>query len=277
MKITKYKIIISIITIINIVLMCFCISLTSGQIKNEEIFNYYIKETPLKESDKLYVIKEKSNSQVNEGKEEKIEEIYQKGKEEYYIKVNCLAQTVTIYEKDEKGYYSVPFKVMICSTGTNTPQTGIYQITSFKKEWLALQGKVYGQYCTQIVGNILFHSVPYLEFENPASLEYWEYDKLGEEASLGCVRLTVQDAKWIFDNCVTGTNVEFYSSENPGPLGKPTIEKISQYEELKNWDPTDEKEKNPWKQYFEEKKKEIKRLKQIVTTINEITKYIKIH
>ena len=78
-------------------------------------------------------------------------------------------------------------------------------------------------------------------------MEYWEYDKLGEEASLGCIRLTVESAKWIFDNCETGTQVEFYSSEDPGPLGKPETQKISDYsEELKNWDPTDEKQENPW-------------------------------
>ena len=90
---------------------------------------------------------------------------------------------------------------MICSTGIDTPKEGIYEITSYKKEWLALQGNVYGKYCTQIVGDILFHSVPYMENYNSASLEYWEYDKLGQDVSLGCVRLKVEDAKWIFDNC----------------------------------------------------------------------------
>lgn len=288
MKKTKYKAIISIITIIDIILMYFFCSLNSNEVKSEEVFRYYITETTLSETNKIYVIDEKIENKINknenvnkninindnnDNKEEKIEEVYQQGKEKYYIKVNCLAQTVTIYEKDENGYYSVPFKAMICSTGTNTPQLGIYQITSFKEKWLALQGKVYGQYCTQIIGDILFHSVPYLEYKNPASLEYWEYDKLGEKASLGCVRLTVEDAKWIFENCEEGTKVEFYSSENPGLLGKPTIEKISQYDELKNWDPTDEKEKNPWKQYLETKNK---KMKQVVTTINEITKYMKI-
>ena len=53
---------------------------------------------------------------------------------------------------------------------------------------------------TQITGNILFHSVPYTEKYNNASLEYWEYDKLGTSASLGCIRLTVKNAKWIYDN-----------------------------------------------------------------------------
>lgn len=182
-----------------------------------------------------------------EENEENLEEIYPTGTTKYYIKVNCKSQTVNVYEKDENNKYSKPVKVMLCSTGVETPKTGVYKITSFKQEWLGLQGNVYGQYCTQIVGNILFHSVPYIEKNNPSSLEYWEYDKLGEEASLGCIRLTVESAKWIFDNCETGTQVEFYSSEDPGPFGKPETQKISDYsEELKNWDPTDEKQENPW-------------------------------
>ena len=49
----------------------------------------------------------------------------------------------------------------------------------------------------------------------------------GTAASMGCVRMTVEDAKWIYDNCKSGTTVEFYSSENPGPLGKPEAMKIT--------------------------------------------------
>ena len=137
----------------------------------------------------------------------------------YYIKVNNEANVVTVFTKDSEGQYTVPVKAMICSTGTATPTSGIYDI-KLRWEWLALFGDVYGHYSTQIVGNILFHSVPYLEKGNPASLEYWEYDKLGTSCSAGCVRLTVADAKWIYDNIEQGTLVEFYSSSNPGPLRK---------------------------------------------------------
>ena len=167
----------------------------------------------------------------------------------YYIKVNYGAQVVTIYKKDNSGNYTVPVKAMICSTGEYTPKSGTYSIPA-RWKWLGLQGGVAGQYCTQITGNILFHSVPYLTKGDPGSLEYWEYDKLGTYASAGCIRLTVQDAKWIYDNCAKGTKVEFYSSSNPGPLGKPTAKKISDAEgELKNWDPTDPNPNNPWKNY----------------------------
>lgn len=171
------------------------------------------------------------------------------GKSPYYIRVNYGANVVTIYTKDDSGYYTVPFKAMICSCGTATPKAGTYE-TSSKYEWLSLVGNVNGQYATRIVNRILFHSVPYLK-QSPDTLEYWEYDKLGTTASAGCIRLTVEDAKWIYDNCTSGTKVEFYSDENPGPLGKPTAQKISSNEECRNWDPTDPSTQNPWKNYNE--------------------------
>lgn len=169
------------------------------------------------------------------------------GESNYYIKINNTANTVTIYKKDQNGKYTVPVKAMVCSTGSATPKSGTYKM-DMKYKWHALFGNVYGQYCTRIVGNILFHSVPYLKNGDPSSLEYWEYDKLGTSASAGCIRLTVEDAKWIYTNCPKGTMVEFYSSSNPGPLGKPTATKISSEESpYKNWDPTDPASNNPWK------------------------------
>lgn len=173
-----------------------------------------------------------------------------KDKNTYYIKINNQANVVTIYTKDSKGKYTVPVKAMICSIGEATPKSGVYR-TSDMYTWRLLQGDVYGQYAVRITGHILFHSVPYKKRAKD-TLEWWEYDKLGTDASLGCIRLTVEDAKWIYDNCPKGTQVEFYYSSDPGPLGKPTSKKISSYDEkLKNWDPTDPDTKNPWKTYVE--------------------------
>ncbi len=171
-----------------------------------------------------------------------------KTKNKYYIKVNYGAQVVTVYTYDSKGNYSVPVKAMVCSTGTETPRSGVYKIPA-KILWCKMYGDVYAHYCSQIVGNILFHSVPFLE-KNNHTLEYWEYDKLGTKASMGCIRLTTRDAKWLFDNVSVGTSVEFYSSSNPGPLGKPTAPKISSApKNLRGWDPTDPDPNNPWKNY----------------------------
>ena len=163
----------------------------------------------------------------------------------YYIKVNVQANTVTVYEPDANDYFTVPVRAMICSTGTATPTSGVFEAPGSKgvvAEWWSLFGNVYGHYVTHITGNILFHSVPYTKNGDNSSLEYWEFDKLGTAASMGCVRLQVVDAKWIHDNAKQGNiqAVEFYSSSDPGPLGKPMAPKISDNEACRNWDPTAE-------------------------------------
>ncbi|MFI3201430.1 MAG: L,D-transpeptidase [Eubacteriales bacterium] len=164
----------------------------------------------------------------------------------YYIKVNVQEQVVTIYSKDGNGEYTVPVKAMLCSTGAATPSSGVYG-TSSKYRWHTLFYGVYGQYTTRIVGSILFHSVPYLTYGDAGSLLTEEYDQLGLAVSAGCIRLTVADAKWIYDYCATGTLVEFYSSSIASPLTTPVTRKISDMEgELKNWDPTDLDANNPW-------------------------------
>lgn len=188
----------------------------------------------------------------------------------YYVKVNCGAQTVTIYKKDAEGNYTVPAKIMVCSTGTETPASGIFKIPKtyskpIKAKWHPLQGGVWGQYITRITGNILFHSVPY-ERKDPATLEWWEYDKLGTKASLGCIRLRVIDAKWIYDNCKSGTQVEFYSSSDTS--GKPSAQKISEADpSVRVWDPTDPNSENPWRTYKEETKEEKPNTNQIENTV----------
>ena len=198
--------------------------------------------------------KEKTQPENNEEKNEQNNESkpieYPTGSSPYYIRVNNQANVVTIYGKDDNGYYSVPVKAMICSTGEVTPPSWRYPSNTYdiqgRWEWLDLMGDVYGHYATQICGNILFHSVPYTEKWNPGSLEWWEYDKLGTSASAGCVRLTLADAWWIFHYVPSGTTVEFYYDSDPGPLGKPWAKKISDNLECRGWDPTDGSPDNPW-------------------------------
>ncbi|HKL80481.1 MAG TPA: L,D-transpeptidase family protein [Mobilitalea sp.] len=164
----------------------------------------------------------------------------------YLIKVNRVHNTITVYTQDEKGKYNVPVKAMTCSVGKLGTQTrvGTFQ-TRAKYRWKALMGNVWGQYSTRIVGGILFHSVYYYENGNPETLANKEYNKLGSAASHGCIRLTVADAKWIYDNCIVGTTVVVYDDEkSPGPLGKPEAIKLPS---KVRWDPTDPNTNNPYK------------------------------
>lgn len=167
-----------------------------------------------------------------------------KAKNLYAIKVNRTANCVTVYTYDEKGKYTVPVRAMVCSTGLNNATiTGDYTI-GIKTEWLFLVGDVFGRYISGISGDYLFHSVPYYTL-NEQDLEVEEFNKLGEQASQGCVRLAVSDAKWIYDNCPTGTNVSIYDdAETAGPLGKPDTIKITDFNN--KWDPTDSSKKCPY-------------------------------
>lgn len=162
----------------------------------------------------------------------------------YLIKVNKQANCVTVFGQDENGEHTIPVKAMACSTGEETP-LGTFH-TSNQYRWRALIHNVWGQYATRITGSILFHSVPYLQ-KDPATLQAEEYNKLGVSASAGCVRLRVIDAKWILDYCPKGTTVVIYNDEAPGPLGKPSVEKIPVDSQ---WDPTDPDPNNPWHDSF---------------------------
>lgn len=163
----------------------------------------------------------------------------------YCIKVNKKQNVVTVYRVGDDGYYSKPVKAMVCSVGEtgNTP-AGTYSLGD-REEWLALEDGVYGQYATTITGDILFHSVPYFT-QNKNDLEIEEYNKLGSSVSAGCVRLSVIDAKWIYDNCSEGTIVNIFESDYEGPMGKPVAAVISSGGGEGNWDPTDPDRDNPY-------------------------------
>lgn len=146
---------------------------------------------------------------------------------EYVIKVNKKMNCVTVY----KGGY--PVKAMVCSAGEATP-LGTFHIGN-QYRWQLMIHDVYSQWASVITHMILFHSVPYSERDNHTLLTS-SYNKLGQTASAGCIRLSCADAKWIYDNIDRGTTVIIYNSDDPGPLGKPTPIRIPKGQ---RWDPTD--------------------------------------
>ena len=153
----------------------------------------------------------------------------------YYITVNRAKCQVMVYAKSETGKYDIPVKTFVCSVGmpgTPTP-TGTFT-TPAKYRWHTLMGPSYGQYCTRIVGGVLFHSVAGSNMTSH-NLSAGNYNMLGQPASHGCVRLCVRDAKWIYDNCALGTTVTI-SDTVAMQFDKPTSIKIPASQ---NWDPTD--------------------------------------
>lgn len=165
---------------------------------------------------------------------------------EYIIYVNRDQNVVRVNRIAPSGK-ETPDKVFTCSCGRlghATPK-GTFK-TSDKYDWRLMVDGTYARYCVRFNGKILFHSVPYYT-ESDDNLEWEQYNLLGQNASLGCVRLAVKDAKWIYDNCGKGTTVVVYTdAEDPTPLEKPETIFISPMSENKGWDPTDDSPFSPW-------------------------------
>jgi len=168
-------------------------------------------------------------------------------KKDLMITVNRKKNVVTIYAKDGKKGYTIPVKALTCSVGKKKSPTikGTYTMKAGSGKtyrWHVLGGPAlgfeysYAQYCVRIHKSWLFHSVPYSK-PNKMKLQAKEYNKLGQAASHGCIRLRVKDAKLIYDIVkYRNTKVKIYDSSWTGPFDKPVIKKISTKQK---YDPTD--------------------------------------
>ena len=59
---------------------------------------------------------ELKNKKAQETEKNKSQTTTATGSSPYYIKINKLANTVTVYTKDANGNYTVPYKAIVCST-----------------------------------------------------------------------------------------------------------------------------------------------------------------
>ncbi|MDO4355408.1 MAG: peptidoglycan-binding protein, partial [Clostridia bacterium] len=137
----------------------------------------------------------------------------------YWIGVDLTNQITTVYRTSDNSVV----RHMLCSTGlaaTPTP-TGTFYLpskaySSERTEWYYFKEfDCWAKYATRIKGGILFHSVIYSKKDN-STLRTSSVRNLGSRASHGCIRLTVENAKWIAQNCPVGTKVKiYYGASNP--------------------------------------------------------------
>lgn len=143
---------------------------------------------------------------------------YEKVSLPYRVVVDVDKQKVFVYAWDGEGYTSL-VREMICSTGTieNPTPVGVYfEKTGPLNVWHKFRAyNCWAQYSYVIQGGILFHSVLYYNRVNEETgeethgyLDRASLDNLGTRQSHGCVRLQVEDARWIYNNCPRGTEVE---------------------------------------------------------------------
>ncbi|MBP3426697.1 MAG: peptidoglycan-binding protein [Clostridia bacterium] len=133
----------------------------------------------------------------------------------YTLMVDVANQITRAYTYDESGEYTVLVREMICSTGTtkNPTPLGTTIMPSKRARWGYFPTwDSHAQYLTRIDSANAFHSVLYSAADE-TTLSVKSYEDLGSRASHGCVRLYVQDAKWIYDNCGAGTIITVYEGE----------------------------------------------------------------
>lgn len=162
----------------------------------------------------------------------------------YYIKVNTQKCVTTVYIR-KNGKWK-PYRCMYCAVGKkSTPSPkGTFSLSD-RWSWLHMVGADYDvqvRYAIQVHGNYFLHSCCYKSTKKNTEIRS-NFNGLGKGQTHGCVRFSVMDAKWLYENCSRGTKVKFYKSKNPGPLGKPQVKLRSRGKS--GWDPTDPDKKNP--------------------------------
>ncbi len=137
----------------------------------------------------------------------------------FAITVDVANQVTTVYARNENGEYTVPVRRMLCSTGLKaTPSdVGDWVLNGRNARWCYFpKWGSYARYWTRINSSIAFHSVIYRSVSN-MDMNTSSYKKLGSRASHGCIRLTVEDAKWIYDNVGAGTVVSIVEGMEADP------------------------------------------------------------
>lgn len=122
---------------------------------------------------------------------------------EYYIVVDCSANELYIFYGSQNDW--IPLKYWQCSTGYWTTPTKKGDFTVLSKGYSFGEPKYSCYYYTEFSTNYLFHSILY-----KAGTFDIKDDRLGMNISGGCVRLDIDNAKWIYDNVPIGTAVYIY-------------------------------------------------------------------
>ncbi len=141
---------------------------------------------------------EEENSEQN-GDEEKD----YSNKDFFRIEVDLSQQKVFIFYKDN------PMREMLCSGGTAEKPTPPGEFTTTEKgyDFYNPKYKMGAYYWIRFQNEYLFHSVP---FDENREFIQEEIDKLGTPASHGCIRLKLDEVKWMYDMLPLGVKVKIY-------------------------------------------------------------------
>jgi hypothetical protein len=123
---------------------------------------------------------------------------------EYLVWVDIDRQLVNVF-KEENGKWKLE-RSMVCATGRNRSPTlrGTFKIEDRGPWFYNERLKSGAKYWVRYSGPYLFHSVAMnrnQEVDDPT---------LGKRASFGCIRLSIEDSEWFYDNIPKNTTVFIY-------------------------------------------------------------------
>lgn len=121
---------------------------------------------------------------------------------DYLVYVDTASQNTNVYT-GSKNKWALK-KSMKCSTGVKDKETpsGVYTVQNRDTWFFSEKFKQGGKYWVQFDGDYLFHSVPY-DKDRKTVLD----TTLGTPASHGCIRLSLEDSKWLYDTLPKGSKI----------------------------------------------------------------------
>ena len=180
----------------------------SGEIHEE---NSEIDELPKEpeEEDDIMVKKDNMEEDISLGHKDnhpvtEEEEIIDFSNSDYFkIEVDLKKQRVFVYYKGKI------IREMICSGGVDSSPTPTGEFATTQKieyDWVD-RFNMGAFYWVRFYKSYLFHSVP---FDKNGNMKVEEFEKLGSPASHGCVRLELEEAKWLYEKLPLGVKVWIY-------------------------------------------------------------------
>lgn len=133
----------------------------------------------------------------------------------YYIGVDVTNQIVTIYDAKDDTIV----RQMLTSSGMNdcTPNGAFDMVEKVRAperhEWLWLgEYRCFVKFATRIYRGYMFHSIPF-DKKDLSTMQEEAVKDFGMPTSHGCMRLRVEDARFIAEQCQAGTLVNIYKGE----------------------------------------------------------------
>jgi lipoprotein-anchoring transpeptidase ErfK/SrfK len=142
---------------------------------------------------------------------------------------------MAVFTYDENGQYTKLVAAFPCAIGRSARMTalGVFEISS-KGPWKRWNSSQYSPYYTKYTSGVFIHG-PIYRSKKFDTLLYKSYNSIGSTATSGCIRTTVEAAKFVYFECPAGTVIEVVLSSDLVDR----IEKIALDEEYPRWDPTD--------------------------------------